>query len=68
MIATEIFTRFADTGGKEAELRVPLPATPGLAQVKEVVFTLGRGAGERAIDLTISGAGFAPAAPVADRR
>lgn len=65
VIATELFTRFADTGGKEAELRVPLPATPGLAQVKEVVVTLGRGAGERAIDLTITGAGFTP---IADRR
>jgi hypothetical protein len=65
VIPTEIFTRFADTGGRDAELRVPLPATPGLARVKEVVVTLGRGAGERAVDLTITGAGFAP---LEDRR
>ena len=61
VIATEIFTRLADTGGREAEVRIPLPPTPGLTEVKEVVLTVGRGAGERAIDLTLTGAGFTPA-------
>ena len=62
VIPTEIFTRFADTGGKEEEVRVPLPATPGLAAVKEVVLTLGAGAEERAIDLTVTQLRFAPVA------
>jgi hypothetical protein len=62
VIPTEIFARFADTGGREAELRVPLPATPGLAGVKEVVVSL-TGADERAIDLTVTRAGFTPAEP-----
>jgi hypothetical protein len=61
VIPSEIFTHFTDTGGREAELRIQLPATPGLTAVQEVVITLNRGAGERAIDLTITAAGSAPA-------
>ena len=39
LIPKEIFTRFAATSGREAEIEVPLPAMPGLTQVKEVVIT-----------------------------
>jgi hypothetical protein len=59
-IATEIFTGFADTGGREEEIRVPLPATPGLTEVKEVVVTHGPRAKERAIDLTVTRVAFTP--------
>ncbi len=37
LISRQVFARLADTGGREAEIRVPLPATPGLAHIKEVV-------------------------------
>jgi hypothetical protein len=60
VIPTEVFARFADTGGKEAEIRVPLPATPGLTRIKEVVLTVDRGAGERAVDLTVTRAASTP--------
>jgi hypothetical protein len=61
VIPTEVFTRLAETGGREAELRIPLPATPGLTAVHEVVVTLGRGAAERAIDVRVTRATFTPA-------
>src|SRR5207248_1592737 len=64
-IPTQIFTRLADTGGREAEVRVPLPATPGLWQVKEVVVTYGPGAEGRPIDLTITRLGATPIGPAA---
>ena len=54
VIPMEIFTHFADTGGKEEEIQMPLPATPGLTEVKEIVVTYGRGAPERALDLTVT--------------
>jgi outer membrane protein assembly factor BamB len=60
-IATEIFTRLADTGDHEAEIPLSLPATPGLTEVKEVVFTL-RSETERAVNLTLAGLTFTPAA------
>jgi hypothetical protein len=68
VIPKEIFARFADTRGEEEEIRVPLPATPGMAEVKEVVITHGRGAEERAIDLTVMRVGFTPAASAERRR
>jgi hypothetical protein len=60
LIPTEIFTHFADTGGREAEIEVPLPATPGLARTKEVVITFGPESKGRPIDLTITGLNVAP--------
>ena len=68
VIPTEIFVRLADTGGREVELSVPLPATPGLDDVKEVVLTLGRGAGERAVDFRITRATITPAAKVVGQK
>jgi hypothetical protein len=66
-IATEIFTRLADTGGREGEVRVQLPATPGLTEIKEVVLTHRAEAKERAIDLTVTRVAVTPPAP-AERR
>jgi hypothetical protein len=54
LIPTQLFTRLADTGGREEELQIPLPATPGLTQIKEVVITYGTGAGGRPVDLTVT--------------
>jgi len=55
LIAKEIYTRLVATAGGDAEVRVPLPATPGLARVKEVVITSGRVTNGRRVDLTITG-------------
>ena len=54
LIPTEISCHFADTRGREEELAVPLPATPGLAQTKEVVITFGPELKGRPIDLSIT--------------
>ena len=40
LIPTEIFTRFAATGQRR-EIQIPLPATPGLSGIKELVITFG---------------------------
>ncbi len=63
LIPTEIFSRFADTDGGEQDLRIPLPATPGLAQTKEVVFTFGPDAKGRPMDLCITRLRVVPIAP-----
>ena len=68
VIPKEIFARFIDTGQREEEIRVPLPATPGLADVKEVVLTYGRGAPEQAVDLTIKRLESTPSGPSERRR
>jgi hypothetical protein len=63
IIATEIFTRLADTGGREEEVRIPLPATPGLWAVKEVVLTCGPAKQELPVDLRITQFSVAPPPP-----
>ena len=60
LIPTEIFSRFADTEGQDREIAIPLPATPGLAQIKEVVITFGPESQGRPIDLSISGLKASP--------
>ncbi len=62
VLPKKVFANFADTGGRDEEIRVPLPATPGLTQVKEVVITYGQGAGERAIDFSVTRLEFTPTA------
>ncbi|MFO0889409.1 MAG: hypothetical protein U0790_09750 [Isosphaeraceae bacterium] len=61
LIPTEIFTRFEGTGKDEAEIRIPLPATPGLAHIKEVVITFGQASQGRPLDLTIRSLKVQPA-------
>jgi hypothetical protein len=63
LIPIEIFTRLDDTSGREAEIRVTLPATPGLTRIKEVVLTLGRGRQGWPIDLSITRFGVTPTVP-----
>jgi hypothetical protein len=55
LISNEISTRLVATGGRDAEVRIPLPATPGLAQIKEVVITY-RTETKHPLDLAITGA------------
>jgi len=54
LIPTEIFCHFANTGGQGHEIPIPLPATPGLTQIKEIVITFGPESQARPIDLSIT--------------
>ncbi len=63
VIPKEIVTRLADTGGREEEIAVPLPATPGLAKVREVVLTYEPKTGGRPVDLSLTHCGFTPVGP-----
>jgi len=63
LIAKEIMTRLEDTRGREAEVRVPLPPSVGLMNLKEVVLSHETGGTPRPIDLTITGFEFRPTAP-----
>ncbi len=54
LIPTEIFCHFADTGGQDHEIPIPLPATPGLTQVKEVVVTFGPESQTRPLAMSIT--------------
>jgi hypothetical protein len=58
LIPTEIFTTLA--AGEAGELRINLPATPGLSHIKEIVFTFGPESKGRPIDLTITGLKVTP--------
>jgi hypothetical protein len=61
VIPKEIVTRLAATGGREEEVAVPLPATPGLTNVREVVLTHEQEAGP--VDLSLTHCGFTPIGP-----
>ena len=56
----QIFTRF-DKTGNEKEIRVPMPGTPGLESVTELVVRFGDERAPVPIDLTFSGFEFVPA-------
>jgi hypothetical protein len=60
LIPKELFVRFGETDGREAEIEVPLPATPGLTAIKEVVITNEHDKKERPIDLVITRLDFTP--------
>ncbi len=62
LIPRQIFARLDDTGGREAEVRVQLPATPGLAHIKEFVITYS-GPEKRPVDLEITHLEVARPAP-----
>ena len=55
----EIFARF-DTAESEKEIRIPLPATPGLENVVELVIRFGDQLAPVPVDLTLSGFEFVP--------
>jgi hypothetical protein len=54
LIPKEIFTRFNTTNGRDEEIQVPLPAMPGLSQIKEVVITFKRAPDGGPIDLSVT--------------
>jgi hypothetical protein len=56
----EIFLRF-DVSDAEKEIRVPMPGTPGLECVKELVIRFGDERHPAPVDLTLSGFEFVPA-------
>jgi hypothetical protein len=62
LIPKEIFTRFPDTGGREQEITIPLPATVGLSRIKEVVMSHEQPMASPTLDLTVTRLGFTPAA------
>ena len=59
-IPNELFTRFAATGGRQEEVCVPLPTTPALSAVKEVVIVSEQ---KGPIDLAITRLTFTPNHP-----
>jgi hypothetical protein len=63
IIPTQIFTHLAETGDRQKELHFPLPATPGLARIKEVVLSLGPEPTGRPIDLIVTGLDSTPILP-----
>ena len=56
----EIFIRF-DITDTEKEIRIPMPATPGLEGVSELVMRFGDDHTPLPVDLTITGFEFVPA-------
>jgi hypothetical protein len=56
----EIFTRF-DVTETEKTIRIPMPATPGLESVTELVIRFGDERKPAPVDLTLSGFEFVPA-------
>ena len=56
----EVFLRF-DLAQTEKEIRIPLPATPGLEGLKELVLRFGDGRNPAPVDLTLSRFVFVPA-------
>jgi len=64
LIPQEVQLNLVAAAGREgAELKIPLPATPGLAAIREVVLTHGPDADGRAVDLAITRLAFEPASP-----
>lgn len=57
-IPTELFTTLAETDG--AEVRIVLPATPGLARIKEVVITFDPSSRGKPLDLAVTGLKITP--------
>ncbi len=60
LITKEITTRFVDTAGREQEIVIPLPATVGLARIKEVVITHEQPTASPTVDLTVTRFSFVP--------
>lgn len=63
LIPTEIFSRFTATFSGEEHIEIPLPATPGLSGIKELVITFGPEAKGKPIDLTITRLAVSPITP-----
>jgi hypothetical protein len=62
LISRVITIRFEATGGAEREIVVPLPATPGLKQIKEVVL-YHEGPKAESVDATLTHFSVKPMSP-----
>lgn len=60
LISKEIFVQLSQTEGREEEIRVLLPATPGLADIKEVVIEYEPEKQDGAADMSIRRLAFTP--------
>lgn len=60
VIPIQIFTALPATDGEETEISIPLPATPGLAGIKEIVLLCGSREQSGPLDLTITSFGCNP--------
>jgi hypothetical protein len=60
LISKQLFTRFEQTGEREGEIQIPLPATIGLSNIKEVVITHDRGSDATPIDVAVTGLKILP--------
>jgi len=58
LIPQVVHLNLLDTGSQDVEIRVPLPATPGLQSIREVVLTHGPDAEGRSVALTVTGLRF----------
>jgi hypothetical protein len=58
----EIYTRFDVALGHENTIEIPMPATPGLENIKELILSYGDRRVPVPVDLTITGFEFIPAA------
>ena len=58
--SNEIFLRFNDTGEDDSEIRVPFPATPGLARTKDIVIGFGKDGGPTMVDFSVTVFKFVP--------
>ncbi len=58
LIPQVVHLTLLDTQGQEAEVWVPLPATPGLFAIREVVLTQGPEGDGRSVALTVTGLRF----------
>ena len=54
LIPQVVHLNLLDTGGQDVEVRIPLPATPGLQAIREVVLTHGPDAEGRSVALTVT--------------
>jgi len=57
----EIYTRFDVAVGHENTIRIPMPGTPGLQNIKEIILVYGDDKIVAPVDLTITGFEFVPA-------
>jgi hypothetical protein len=57
----EIHTRFDVALGHENTIEIPMPGTPGLENIKEMIMVYGNDRVVAPVDLTITGFEFVPA-------
>jgi hypothetical protein len=54
LISKQLFTRFEQTGERDGEIQIQLPATIGLSNIKEVVITHDHGSDATPVDVSVT--------------